>query len=453
MRKNAKLFVLCLTFIIVCLTMSSFAASFAKVTEYKGTFTDVPENQWYAKEVAAAYELGFVNGKSDTIFDPNGTMTVAEAVTVASRMHASYNGKTIPTVNGAKWYDMYIQYALDNGIMKANYFNSLDRTVRRYEIATLIANSLPASHFAAKNDVTAIPDVNEKEEYADILLMLYKAGVVMGSDDYGTFFPTNPIKRSEFSAIINRAALPENRVSGTLTPMPEMNEAYYLIDNYNMTSQARQRTRLASGWNYDNRNESSIIKDDTVQAAINDVSDKHYAAINRDFEVQTEGVMTFATAYTISGNTKDGIRFYFTDSDGKSVVEFITKDGVYSAVSGGKTYKGTVEATGSTHFLKAVMDLDNKKGSLIVDGVKSCDFEIAPFKDFARINLSSTVEDKISLAVSRCHLYMNYAVNEDFTADAYPYDWEKAENTEMYKGGFESYSSGTLKLTGTTKVT
>ena len=328
MRKNTKLFVLCLALLTVCLALTPFAADFKKVAQYSGSFTDVPETQWYAKEVAAAYELGFVNGKSDTTFDPNGTMTVAEAVTVASRVHASYNGKTIPEVSGAKWYDMYIQYALDNGIMKAGYFNSLDRTVRRYEMAVLFANALPESHFAAKNNVTAIPDVNEKEEYADKLLMLYKAGVVLGSDDYGTFHPTNPIKRSEVAAIVNRTALPENRVSGELAALPDMNEAYYLIDNYSMTSQARQRTRLASGWNYDNRNESSIIKDDTVQAAINDISNKHYAAINRDFEVQTKGVMTFETAYIVSGNGKDGIRYYFTDTDGKSVVEFITKDGV-----------------------------------------------------------------------------------------------------------------------------
>ncbi len=453
MRKHTKLLVLCLALLTACLAMTSFAASFNKVTEYKGTFTDVPENQWYAKEVASAYELGFVNGKSETTFDPNGTMTVAEAITVASRVHASYNGKTIPAVSGGKWYDMYVQYAIENGILEAKHFNSLDRTVRRYEVAVLFANALPKSHFNAVNNITAIPDVNQDEEYAEKLLMLYKAGVVLGSDEYGTFYPTNPIKRSEVSAIVNRTALPENRVKGTLTPMPSVKEGYYLIDNYTMTSSARQQTRLISSWNYDNRNEASIIRDGAVLPTINDSSESHYAAINRSIKPQTTGVMTFVTTYTISGNTKNGIRFYFADSDGNSVVEFVSKDDVYSAVSGGMEFKGSVAATGGSHVMKAVMDLDNKKGYLVIDGVKSVDFDIAPFSDFAKINLSTTVEDKISVTFSRCHVYMNYAVNEEFFTLNYPHDWEKAENTEIISGNFDSYGTSTLKLNGSTTVT
>ncbi len=453
MRKNTKLFVLCLTLLAVCLAMSSFAAGFQKVTEYKGTFTDVPENQWYAKEVASAYELGFVNGKSDTLFDPNGTLTVAEAVTVASRAHASYNGKTIPEVNGENWYDMYIDYALENGIFEDGYFNSYKRTVRRYEMAVLIAGALPESHFAAKNDVTAIPDVNENEEYADTLLMLYKAGVVMGSDDYGTFHPTNPIKRSEFSAIVNRAALPENRVTGTLAPLPEMKEAYYLVDNYTLTSQARQQKRLASGWNYDNRYDQTLLTTGIVQPVSVDTTDKGYAAINRDIEPQTKGIMTLRAEYTINSKNCNGIRFYFADAKGNSIIEFITKDGVYAAKSATGEFKGTVKAEMGEHTIKAEIDLDNKKGYYTVDGAKVCDFTFGDFSEFRRIVLGTTVEDKISLAYSECHIYMNYLVNEEFFAPVYPIDWEKAENAEVFTGRFDANGTATLKLTDNTTVT
>ena len=170
MRKHTKLFVLVAALLAV-LALSAVAAPFAKVATYQdGTFTDVG-TQWYAKEVKSAYELGFVNGKTANSYDPNGTMTVAEAITLASRVHASYNNNTIATVTG-KWYMMYVEYAKTYGIFEEGYFNNYDRTVRRYEMAQLFANALPADCFPAKNSVTAIPDVNENEEYADMLLML-----------------------------------------------------------------------------------------------------------------------------------------------------------------------------------------------------------------------------------------------------------------------------------------
>ena len=52
-----------------------------------------------------------MNGQSDTTFGPDGNVTVAEGVTMASRVHAIYNGKTIAEKSGGKWYDMYVDYA------------------------------------------------------------------------------------------------------------------------------------------------------------------------------------------------------------------------------------------------------------------------------------------------------------------------------------------------------
>lgn len=45
-------------------TFHGFAADFNKTTAYAdGTFTDVPDSEWYASEVKSAYELGFMNGR------------------------------------------------------------------------------------------------------------------------------------------------------------------------------------------------------------------------------------------------------------------------------------------------------------------------------------------------------------------------------------------------------
>ncbi len=367
---------ICLTFAAL-LSLSAFAA-FEKTATYENNFSDVPETSWYAENVKTAYELGFMNGKSEGQFDPSGNVTVAEGITMASRVHAIYNGTTItkkeknveayvldfgtevthsykpnqatgevvngvyvltpfevpygngydpglvldnlnlpardytkavikfrkedrdnrdPSVNRSpyaelffatdkdrnlseskkfgfditpfyneedgwyyveldlvgkdewkdnivqmrfdptnnnglyeiasisfmknekpeaeKWYDMYLDYASDNGICSLSDFDSFTRNITRAELCYLFAAALPESEFPAINDVKAIPDVNKNDYYADTLLTLYNAGIVLGSDG-GLFKPNDDIKRNETAAIINRVALPENRVTGTV---------------------------------------------------------------------------------------------------------------------------------------------------------------------------------------------------------------------------------------------
>ena len=106
--------ILCSVLLAMALVMT-VSAAFAKKNTYGGQFADVKESSWYAKEVASAYELGFVEGVSENSYSPDTTVTVAQALTMASRVHAEFNGKTIESVSGGKWYDMYVNYAKANG--------------------------------------------------------------------------------------------------------------------------------------------------------------------------------------------------------------------------------------------------------------------------------------------------------------------------------------------------
>ncbi len=76
------------------LATGAFAA-FEKVNTYENNFTDVPETSWYAGNVKSAYELGLMTGNSATTFNPNGNVTVAEAITMAARVHATNAGVEI----------------------------------------------------------------------------------------------------------------------------------------------------------------------------------------------------------------------------------------------------------------------------------------------------------------------------------------------------------------------
>ena len=189
------------------------AETFPESKEYKaGLFADVKDADWFAKDVEKTYKLGLMNGKSDTEFAPNGTLTIAEAITVAARMNATYFKKTIPAAAaGEQWYIPYVKYATDNNLIKAGQFANYTDVATRAQVAQLFVSALPGSWYAPINFFTAVPDVASSDAAAKAVLMLYNAGIITGVDEAYNFKPENQIKRSELSAIINRVADKESR--------------------------------------------------------------------------------------------------------------------------------------------------------------------------------------------------------------------------------------------------
>ena len=265
-------------------------AGFTKTLTYKdGQFKDVKANAWYAKEVQSAYELGFMYGTGDDVFDPDGNVTVAQGITMATRVHASYNGKSAPSAgNEGNWYDTFVKYALDNKIIADGQFDSYTRNITRAEMGTLFADAMPQSEYKAINKVLHIPDVIETNAYASKLLMLYNAGIVMGSDDYGTFNPDADIRRSETAAIINRVAIPENRLQKTLKEY-NVRDSYMFAysggtyGNENANRATTIRENIASGWTFDNRGGAPIKSIEEQIATFRDISTTQGTALIREF--------------------------------------------------------------------------------------------------------------------------------------------------------------------------
>ncbi|TXK80322.1 S-layer homology domain-containing protein [Paenibacillus sp. N3.4] len=56
------------------------------------SFTDVKSTDWYAEAIAIAVKAGVVNGKSETVFDPNAQITREEMVTMMMRAYGSIHG-------------------------------------------------------------------------------------------------------------------------------------------------------------------------------------------------------------------------------------------------------------------------------------------------------------------------------------------------------------------------
>lgn len=185
--------------------------NFKKVNTYRYNFSDMPGN-WADESIIAAYEYGLVNGY-DGKFNPNGNITLAETLTIACRLHEIYNGGDgVIGQSTSPWYQVYVNYAIDNGIIDAGSYSDYDVKATRAQFAQILARALPEEALPAINTVEAgkIPDVTGSEAYADSVYLLYNAGVLTGSDG-GKFYPASSILRCEVAAIVARMADPTLR--------------------------------------------------------------------------------------------------------------------------------------------------------------------------------------------------------------------------------------------------
>ena len=197
---------------------SGSMSNFQQIETYTaGKFTDVKENAWYGRVVALAYEYGLMQGNSATTFNPTGDITLAEAITVAARVHSIYStGIAVSsTMMVIPWYNPFVNYAIDNGLISASDFTNYERPATRAEMAYIFSRALPETEFGPTtppNTVNSLPDVISGDPYYDEIFMLYKAGVLAGNDAKGTFRPNSNIIRAEAAAIITRVILPDTRV-------------------------------------------------------------------------------------------------------------------------------------------------------------------------------------------------------------------------------------------------
>ena len=189
------------------------AASFEKVNTYEeGQFTDVSPDAWYAGSVRSAYELGLMTGTGEDRFSPDGAVTLAQAVTMAARLHCIfYTGTESFRQGGSPWYAVYVDYAREAGILTEDY-PDYGAQATRGQFARLFARALPAAALEEINPVAdgAIRDVGADHGNAPEIYLLYRAGVLTGSD--GAFRPSDSIQRAEAAAIVTRMAVPDQRV-------------------------------------------------------------------------------------------------------------------------------------------------------------------------------------------------------------------------------------------------
>ena len=154
-------------FVSLCLAaslcLSAFAASkgsfdhFQPVNTFsEESFADV--SGWFAPYVSTVYSMGLMQGSINTYgeraFHPDGAITLAEIITLADRIHSTYYNDGEPFLQGSPWYQTYVDYAVEKGILaSADEYENYSVPATRAQCAGILARALPEAAYTQINTV------------------------------------------------------------------------------------------------------------------------------------------------------------------------------------------------------------------------------------------------------------------------------------------------------------
>ena len=212
---------------------SGSTAPFAPLRSYDSRFADVKSGDWFAPAVVSAYEYGLLEGRGEKTFAPAGSVTIAEMLTIAARLHAIYttgSDDCIPAAPlGKSWYQPYVDYLQDEKLLDTSFEGFYLLPASRAQMAGIFAFALPAEWYEEPNAelvTTAyasgdfIADVTLKTPYRSEILMMYRRGLLSGTDDAGSFCPNRSVSRAEVAALLTRVVEPETRLTLTWKVSP-----------------------------------------------------------------------------------------------------------------------------------------------------------------------------------------------------------------------------------------
>ncbi|MBQ6263689.1 MAG: S-layer homology domain-containing protein [Clostridia bacterium] len=202
MKKLLSLISLFLAIVIVIPIFATAAGNMA--------FSDVKAGDWFFDNVKYVFENGIMNGASATKFDPYGTLTRGMCAAIIYRMAGSPdNGTTnkFADVKPSEYYSKAVAWAYGKGIVNGRTATVFDPNglITRAEFATMLYRFLfaadlvlPVTRDGKPADASVIPAFA-----SDAVIALFRAGVINGRGS-GAFDPYASVTRAETAAMIER---------------------------------------------------------------------------------------------------------------------------------------------------------------------------------------------------------------------------------------------------------
>ena len=117
-------------------------------------FEDV-RSHWGKSYIYTLAGKGILKGKGENLFDPNGSITIGEVLTVLTRSFSLYeSGKTYPYALTSHWSNDYFLSAVDQGLIVASdsFYSNYDGNEKatRAQCARLLSRVLESFHSTAQ---------------------------------------------------------------------------------------------------------------------------------------------------------------------------------------------------------------------------------------------------------------------------------------------------------------
>ena len=308
----------------------------------------------------------YITGYENNTFRPSGTMTRAEACTIAARVFAGGDA-AIPTglttvftdVASDAWYHKYIAYCESRGLLPSYSGAFLpSRNITRAEFVEIIYNMGLVKDKGLNGAFTDVPSDHPR---AAVIAAAGKAGLVNGyanGDGTFRFSPDNTITRAEVVKVINNA---KGRKVGAATPGFRIPAIFKDID--------------ASHWAYYDVMEASVGH--KVAAPEDDAIERWETTVGLEIKDFTEGEAYVAELDTLKSARIEEIRntateievlgkTYYVSAQGNdsndglsanTAIKTLEKLGTINVESGdavlfrrGDTFRGTITAAGGVTY-------------------------------------------------------------------------------------------------------
>ena len=184
------------------------------------SFSDVGFSRWSHDAIMNMVELGIFSGTTTPdvngvgTFDPTGTMTQAQFITVVTRY--LFNDELSGMGQGAYWYSNNYDIALKYDLIEPGEFSlsALNGPITRQEMA-MIAVRVAKAQGEADADLVSIDQIADYSAidsyYQGSVREAFSMGLIAGTDSLGTFAPRNTLTREQGAMVAYRLVNPGTR--------------------------------------------------------------------------------------------------------------------------------------------------------------------------------------------------------------------------------------------------
>lgn len=175
-------------------------------------FTDLDPNAWYFDGVKDSLKKGLMEGMSETIFAPNGTLTRAQLVTILWRMEQQPSvdyALPFTDVAAGQWYTEAVRWAAAENVVNGTSATTFtpDAPVTREQLVTMLWRYAKQKGYdvsiGEETNILSYADATSVSEYAiPAMQWACGAGVIQGAD--GKLLPKDSTTRAQIATIFQR---------------------------------------------------------------------------------------------------------------------------------------------------------------------------------------------------------------------------------------------------------